>query len=124
MTVSCSAYVPKYLALSAGRFHICRPFRPRCGFLRSLLLSPWQSALIPIRQFGHFHFLGRGDAHRRRDRSGSCSNALGSRDQNAIGRLLCFFFLRHVMTILTRISKAETLSGLMSGWLGSHCRAG
>jgi hypothetical protein len=59
-----------------------------------------------------FGFLGCGDTHCRRDRASGCPNAIGCCEQNAFGWRLCFFFLRHVMTILIRISKAGTLSGI------------
>ena len=91
------------------------PFRVCCDFFGSLLLSPWQSALILIYQFGHLRFPGCGNTHCRRDRASGCPNALGRCDQNALGWLLCFLFLCHVTTILTRVSKAGTVAGLMSG---------
>jgi hypothetical protein len=86
---------------SGSSFYFVRQFGLLCGFLFRLLLSPWQSDLILIHQFGHLRFWRRGNAHCCRDRTGGRSDGLGSREQNAIGPILSFLFLCHLLTILT-----------------------
>jgi hypothetical protein len=113
MTASCSAWGQERPRDSAGRFYAARQLGLLCRFLHHLFLSPWQSALVLLHQLRHLRFSGSGNAHCRSYLSGGGSDGLGSCDQNAIGRLWCFFFTCHVMTILTRICKKMRLFGVV-----------